>query len=265
MAMSDAITATEAATILGLADGPTARRTLSRWGVPPVGRAPGRGGETLYDRDTVIAEAREPRRRGRPAAPATETARIAIYGRMIDVPLDRLTARAAALAVSFAALPMGDSPTVAAVVLESVRPLRDLTDPAEHEHYDPAELDGPAYLTWRSWSRYKPGGQPTVDSMVAWLEREAAALPAGYVPVGPWVRHERIAPPVDPTLDDPTSDGDLLTRSQAMAELRRLGRPVDITDWHRLQRDSDLPGPVVFQAGTPRWSSTELAAWARKA
>ncbi len=51
--MSDLITATEAAALLGVASGPVARRTLDRWKVRPVGRAPGRGGESLYDRAAV--------------------------------------------------------------------------------------------------------------------------------------------------------------------------------------------------------------------
>lgn len=47
------ITATEAAALMGVSSGPSARRTLTRWGVRPVGRAPGRGGESLYDRGEV--------------------------------------------------------------------------------------------------------------------------------------------------------------------------------------------------------------------
>lgn len=49
------MTASEAAHVLKLASGPDARRTLARWGVAPVGRAPGRGGESLYDTDAVHA------------------------------------------------------------------------------------------------------------------------------------------------------------------------------------------------------------------
>ncbi|MFD9965075.1 hypothetical protein [Amycolatopsis sp. NPDC058986] len=60
------ITASEAAKILGLADGPAARRTLTRWGIPSTGRAPGRRGESLYARCVVEAAARNRPRRGRP-------------------------------------------------------------------------------------------------------------------------------------------------------------------------------------------------------
>lgn len=52
--MSDLVTATEAADLLGVASGRVARQTLARWGVRPVGRAPGRGGESLYPRDVVV-------------------------------------------------------------------------------------------------------------------------------------------------------------------------------------------------------------------
>lgn len=47
------ITATEAARLLGVSSGPNARRTLDRWGIQPTGRAPGRGGESLYDETAV--------------------------------------------------------------------------------------------------------------------------------------------------------------------------------------------------------------------
>lgn len=51
--MGETMTATEAATLLGVASGRVARQTLARWGVHPVGRGPGRGGESLYDADEV--------------------------------------------------------------------------------------------------------------------------------------------------------------------------------------------------------------------
>jgi hypothetical protein len=43
------ITATEAAELMGVATGRNARSQLDRWGVRPIGRAAGRGGESLYD------------------------------------------------------------------------------------------------------------------------------------------------------------------------------------------------------------------------
>lgn len=51
--MSSTITASEAAPLLGVASGRVARQTLARWGVAPVGRGPGRGGESLYNRAEV--------------------------------------------------------------------------------------------------------------------------------------------------------------------------------------------------------------------
>lgn len=53
--MTETITASEAATILGVSAGAHARRTLDRYQVRPIGRAPGKGGESLYDRDAVEA------------------------------------------------------------------------------------------------------------------------------------------------------------------------------------------------------------------
>jgi len=40
---------------LGAASPGSARRTLHRWGIASVGRLPGRGGESLYDRGQVLA------------------------------------------------------------------------------------------------------------------------------------------------------------------------------------------------------------------
>lgn len=74
--MSDLITATEAADLLGVASGRVARQTLARWGVRPVGRAPGRGGESLYPRDVVEdALARRPGQGARTDLAATERER----------------------------------------------------------------------------------------------------------------------------------------------------------------------------------------------
>lgn len=42
------ITSTQAAEVLGVANGDVARYTLARWGVKPVARQIGRGGENLY-------------------------------------------------------------------------------------------------------------------------------------------------------------------------------------------------------------------------
>ena len=45
----DLWTTTQAAEHIGAASTASARRTLGRWGVHPVARQPGRGGESLYD------------------------------------------------------------------------------------------------------------------------------------------------------------------------------------------------------------------------
>ena len=49
------ITGSEAAVIMGLSSGDGARRQLDRWAVPAIGRAPGRGGESLYLMEEVRA------------------------------------------------------------------------------------------------------------------------------------------------------------------------------------------------------------------
>lgn len=51
--MRSLLTASEAATVLGVKDSRAARDTLNRWGVRPVGRGPGRTGENTYPADLV--------------------------------------------------------------------------------------------------------------------------------------------------------------------------------------------------------------------
>jgi len=51
--MRSLLTATEAATVLGVKDSRAARDTLRRWGVHPIGRGPGRTGENTYPAELV--------------------------------------------------------------------------------------------------------------------------------------------------------------------------------------------------------------------
>ena len=54
---SPTMTLAEVVAYIGAASEGSARKTLSRWGVSAVGREPGRGGASLYDR-TEIREAK---------------------------------------------------------------------------------------------------------------------------------------------------------------------------------------------------------------
>lgn len=51
--MSDLVSSSEAAPLLGVATGEAARDKLRRHGYQPVSRRPGRGGENLYRRIDV--------------------------------------------------------------------------------------------------------------------------------------------------------------------------------------------------------------------
>lgn len=51
--MKSLLTATEAATVLGVKDSRAARDTLRRWGVKPISRGPGRNGENAYPAELV--------------------------------------------------------------------------------------------------------------------------------------------------------------------------------------------------------------------
>lgn len=59
------LTATEAAIVLGVKNARTARDTLNRWGIEPVGRGSGRTGENHYPADHVWDGQLSPHRRGR--------------------------------------------------------------------------------------------------------------------------------------------------------------------------------------------------------
>lgn len=51
--MRSLLTASEAATVLGVKDSRAARDTLRRWGIKPIGRGPGRTGENTYPAELV--------------------------------------------------------------------------------------------------------------------------------------------------------------------------------------------------------------------
>lgn len=51
--MRSLLTASEAATVLGVKDSRAARDTLRRWGIKPTGRGPGRTGENTYPAELV--------------------------------------------------------------------------------------------------------------------------------------------------------------------------------------------------------------------
>lgn len=60
------LTASEAAIVLGVKDGRTARDTLTRWNIRPVSRAAGRGGESEYTAALVWHGQQNRPRPGRP-------------------------------------------------------------------------------------------------------------------------------------------------------------------------------------------------------
>jgi hypothetical protein len=66
-------TTAEAAEYLGASSAGSGRKTLSRLGVEPVSREPGRGGQNLYDASKVrAAKARMPGRGKRSSAAAAD-------------------------------------------------------------------------------------------------------------------------------------------------------------------------------------------------
>lgn len=253
---SDTVTATEAAEILNLGDSPdpaaAARRKLRRRGVEPIdpNAVPRR-----YLRAAVEREARTtPRKPGRPRTAPRGPFVTLSFTTDVRVDLGRLTPVARALAETMAAQPLTGTAR-AAIVLESRLPLREMTPPEEWEQYAPADLDRVHRQVWRGWAPW----HSEREDIHAWLECEAAQLPAGYIPVRPHMREDWRAPSADAAL----AEDELLSRDRSIALLRHLGVRISLEGWRFAVRDGDAPQPVVFvEGGQPRWNRADVARYA---
>ncbi|WP_410570553.1 hypothetical protein [Amycolatopsis sp. cmx-4-61] len=251
--MSGHITASVAAALLGVATADSANRTLRRWGVDAVGRQPGRGGENLYAEAAVRAAVADRPRRGRPAAaPVGETLTLSFEDGPVEVDLQRLTPVARALAEVMAAQPLSEMARCD-VVLQSRLPLRELVP----ERQRPLLADAPDQPDIRVYRGFSPWRRDQHD-IHRWLEYEASKL-GGYIPVRP--AHSRDstwrAPSAEAALRAPD---ELLRRDDAIAHLRRCGRPMGIEAWFAGQRAGTIPGPAEYTDDGPRWSKVALTA-----
>jgi hypothetical protein len=157
----------------------------------------------------------------------------------------RLTARARALADVVAARPLHTRGPVALVSTRSKAELG--LDPLWHG----PDMDAPHRTTWSSWARY-----PATSTMDPheYLEREAAKLPAGYVP---------LAAAADV---DVRADAELLTKAQVLELLRALGRPISPTtlDNYRSRPPAGWPQPARYVGRTPMWDRQAIETYARQ-
>lgn len=201
------------------------------------------------------------------------TAPIQVGDRVLDIELDGLSPRAAAVACIWSANRL-HSPCP--IVMESTRPLGDLlTDPDEAAVWGPAALAKPHRIVI-DFGRRLPGmppgddvprdGSPIPESRRAELFREqleliATRLPVGYVPVGGGADRGSVAVALD---RDALAEDDLITRDQLVDLLRRLGRPVSpavIANYKR-RPPAGWPQPVKYVGRTPLWSRRAVAAYA---
>jgi hypothetical protein len=142
------------------------------------------------------------------------------------------------------------------VVLVSRVPLRERVPAAQHAMLSTDQLDQPDRQIVRNWSLWRPEDQ----DVHAWLEYEASKL-TGWVPIRPvQIRDQNWRAP---SADAALAEDELLTRDQALALLRHLGKPTTMEQWFSDQRTGDIPGPARFVEGRkPRWSRAELTRYA---
>jgi hypothetical protein len=171
------------------------------------------------------------------------TVQVRFVGRMFTVDPDRLTPRARALAEAVQSSRI--------VMLESTRTLRELG--ADPMWYGP-DLDQPHRIAWEAWSQERP------RDIVEYLERQAAKLPIGYVPVGP--AHNELPP-----ADAARAEGHLIGKAQVLELLRDLGRPISATtlDNYRSRPSADWPQPVRYVGRTPQWDRRQIETYAKLA
>lgn len=174
---------------------------------------------------------------------------------VVDVDLDQLTPRAAAIARIWSANRLH---TPGPIILESVRTLRDMGADSEEAALWGWDLDEPHRFVL-DVPRTLPGG--AAQPLPVRLEAMARSLPIGYIPVGSdTVADVRISI----TAADLAADADLLTRSQVAELLREQGRPVSIRTIanYKANPPAGWPQPVKYINRTPLWSRAAVEAYA---
>lgn len=179
---------------------------------------------------------------------------------IVDVELDDLTPRAAAIARIWSANRLH---TPCPLRLESVRTLREMgADPDEAALWWGADaMDRPHRFTLDVPATLPGGrGQP----IHVRLEAMAQRLPIGYIPVG------GAGSPSEPAVLDTAelrADADLLTRGQVSELLREQGRPVSVQTIanYKATPPSGWPQPVKYVGRTPLWSRAAVEAYADQA
>lgn len=170
----------------------------------------------------------------------------------VEIDLDRLTARARALAELWADAPLGCRTHV---ILESARTMREMGGDPEEAALWGWNLDRPWRMPWDSWSDYPP--HSTLDPH-DYLESQVQRMPMGYYPASRG-RGSRA-----PSADAARGDADLLTRGQVLALLSGLGRPISAAtmDNYRSRPPAGWPQPAQYVSRTPLWDRAAIERYA---
>lgn len=147
--------------------------------------------------------------------------------------------------------------TPCAITLESIRTVREMA-PAEQldeviAWYGEDALDRPHRMVWP----YRPRGH-RAHSLAEQLERQAAALPIGYRPVGPALDDDIDAVPVE--------DEDYITSDEVLALMRELGRPIGKATLanYKAHPPTGWPGIARHVGRTPQWSRRAIESYAAR-
>ncbi|WP_367139439.1 hypothetical protein [Saccharothrix sp. HUAS TT1] len=163
---------------------------------------------------------------------------------VVDVDTTTLTPTAAALARLWSANPLH---TPGPVHLESIRTLREMTPPEQMAEviawYGEDALDRPHRVVWPYHARGHRA-HPLAEE----LERQAAALPVGYRPVGSALDEDGDTALVD--------DEDFITSDEVLELMTRHGRPIGRTTLanYKHQPPAGWPGIARYVGRTPQWS-----------
>ena len=166
-----------------------------------------------------------------------------VYPSPDEVDLDRLSPRARALAEAVAATHTRDR---VAVAIESDRPIREIV-PTWQALYTAAQADQCLRGEFRAWDQWPADREQDPH---AYLERQAAKIPAGWHPVGQW-------PAYQPT---PTQDTGMTT-AQVIATLRGRGVVIAESTWRSYVSRGQAPAPVRRVGSTPLWDPADVVEW----
>lgn len=168
-----------------------------------------------------------------------------------EVDTDALTPTAAAIARLWSANRLH---TPGPITLESIRTVREMTPPEQFDEvvawYGEDALDCPHRMVWP----YRPRGG-RAHSLAEELERQAAALPIGYRPIGSALVEETDAVLVE--------DEDYITSAEVLRLMTELGRPIGKATLanYKSNPPQGWPGIARYVGRTPQWSRRGIVAY----